>query len=70
MFPNLKNRELSARNTEAVKASLWFYLLALFHTNSDPMCLPKEEKCCHVNSTPVQSMKAKLHVSLVYTISM
>lgn len=48
-----------------------FHIRAFFHTNSDPMCLPRErEKCFHVNCVHVQSWKAKLHALVVETIGM
>lgn len=47
----------------AVRANLRFHILAFFHTNVDPVCLPRErEKRFHVICVHVQSWKAKLHV--------
>jgi len=32
------------RNTEAVRTTLRFHILAFFHTNSDAICLPRERE--------------------------
>lgn len=57
------------RNTDAVRATLRFYIRAFFHTNSDPVCLPGgREKCFHVNCVHVQSWKAKLHALVAEAI--